>query len=114
LAVPVFLLAVFAIVFVIGVGIRYRRRFAEAFESAFDATPGIEKLRDAVWDLCRGQLTSKRPGSDAEVGERFVATLSENLGQPGFRELILRTSDLDSGDVLPFVLLSEARRNAFV
>ncbi len=39
--------------------------------------------------------------------------LGENLGQPGFRELIVRTADLETGRVLPFVFLGDERRAAF-
>jgi hypothetical protein len=37
-----------------------------------------------------------------------VALLAENLGEPGFRELILRTADLDRSGPLAFVLLQDA------
>jgi hypothetical protein len=114
LAVPVFLLSVFATVYAAGVAIRYRRRAAEAFESVIDPTPAALRLREGLWDVCRGQLTAKRPESDAEVGQRLVSVLAENLGQPGFRELIVRASDLDSGEVLPFVLLADPHRAAYV
>jgi hypothetical protein len=53
------------------------------------------------------------PPSDHELGRRYVAVLNENLGQPGFRELVLRTTDLETGRVLPFVLLRDERRAAF-
>ena len=43
-----------------------------------------------------------------------MALLAENLGQPGFRELILRAADLETGRVLPFVLLDETHRKAFL
>src|SRR5438876_204661 len=41
------------------------------------------------------------------------AVPGENLGQPGFRELILRTADLETGTMLPFVILEDAHRDAF-
>jgi hypothetical protein len=47
------------------------------------------------------------PASDAELGRRYVALLSENLGEPGFRELIVRAADLDRGRSLGFVLLND-------
>jgi len=47
------------------------------------------------------------------VGRRYVSLLSENLGQPGFRELIVRTADLETGGPLPFVVLDDAHRAAF-
>ena len=51
--------------------------------------------------------------SEAELGKRSSALLSENLGEPGFRELIVRTADLETGRVLPFVFLGDERRAAF-
>jgi hypothetical protein len=42
-----------------------------------------------------------------------VGLLAENLGQPGFRELILRSADLETGRILPFALLAEPRRRPF-
>ena len=36
-----------------------------------------------------------------------MALLAENLGEPGFRELILRAADLDRGEALAFVLLRD-------
>ena len=39
--------------------------------------------------------------------------LTDNVGQPGFRELIVRASDLDTGAALPFVALREPWRSRF-
>jgi hypothetical protein len=36
-----------------------------------------------------------------------VALLAENLGEPGFRELVLRAADLDRGEALAFYLLRD-------
>jgi hypothetical protein len=114
LAVPVFMLSVSATLYAAVVGVRLGRRYAEAFEAVLDPAPAATRLRDSLWDVCRGQLTAKRPDADAEIGQKLVSVLAENLGQPGFRELIVRASDLDSGEVLPFVLLSDPHRAAFV
>jgi hypothetical protein len=114
LAIPVFVLAASTIVFGLVVLIRHRRRVAELFESAIDADPAATRLRSALWELSRGNVVAVHPTSDAEIGKRYVAVLAENLGQPGFRELILRAADLDAGDVLPFLLLSEPHRTLFL
>ena len=50
---------------------------------------------------------SAAPPSETELGKRYVALVADNLGQPGFRELILRTADLETGAALPFVLLQD-------
>ncbi len=106
-AVPVFALAMLAIVTAGVLYFRDRRRFPEAFESFLDAEPGLARLRRGLWEVARGAALSGRPPSEAELGRRYVALLSENLGEPGFRELVLRAADLDRGDALSFSLLRE-------
>jgi hypothetical protein len=106
-AVPVFALAMLAIAAVAVIFFRDRRRFAEAFESFLDAEPGLARLRRGLWEIARGAALSGRPPSEAELGRRYVALLAENLGEPGFRELVLRAADLERGDALAFALLRE-------
>lgn len=113
LAAPIFVLSVFAIAFLARAWLREPRRFAERFESHLTARRGEERLRRGLWEIARGPALSKAPPSETELGKRFVALLAENLGQPGFRELILRTADLDTGGALPFVVLSDAHLAAF-
>ena len=50
---------------------------------------------DAIWDLIRGAAPMARP-SMAVLGRRYSEVLVENLGQPGFRELVLVATDLDA------------------
>ena len=107
-AVPVFGLALLAIAVGATLWVRDRRRFAESFESFLDAGPGLARLRRGVWEVAGGVALHAQPPDDAEIGRRYVATLAENLGEPGFRELIVRTADLDRGGALPFVLLRDA------
>jgi hypothetical protein len=104
-AVPVFALAMLAIVAAAAVYLRDRRRFAEAFESLLDADRGLARLRRGLWDIARGAALSGSPPSEAELGRRYVALLVENLGEPGFRELVLRAADLDRGEALAFTVL---------
>src|SRR5262249_7040497 len=109
---PVFVLAILALV----AGARLllkRRRAAEAFESILDVEGGRRRLARALWEVGRGPTISVRPPSEAELSKRFVSLLSENLGQPGFREVILRAADLETGRALPFVLLDDAHRASF-
>jgi hypothetical protein len=106
-AVPVFGLALLAIVTVGYVYFRDRRRFAEAFESFLDARPGLLRLRGGLAKVAAGASLGDRP-TGPELGRRYVSFLAENLGEPGFRELVLRTADLDRGAALSFVLLRDA------
>jgi hypothetical protein len=106
-AVPVFALALLAATVVTVLYLRDRRRLPEAFESLLDARPGLGRLRRGLWEIARGAALSSGPPSAAELGRRYAALLAENLGEPGFRELVLRAADLDRGDALTFVLLGE-------
>lgn len=112
LAMPVFILAASAIIGGLYALLRHRRRIAELLESFIDAGPGVSRLRQALSELSR--VGSARASADAEIGRRYVSVVGENLGQPGFRELILHTADLDAGGTLPFVLLAEPHRSAFL
>ena len=48
-----------------------------------------------MWDLVRGAAQLKQP-APAELGRRYAEMLSENLGQPGFRELLIAVHDVDA------------------
>jgi hypothetical protein len=106
-AVPMLGLALVAI-FVLGALYwRRRTRVAEAFEAVLDAEPGLARLKRGLWQIARGPQLTGAPSSEAELGRRYVALLAENLGELGFRELILRVTDLDRGRALAFTLLQE-------
>jgi patatin-like phospholipase len=114
LAMPVFILSASAVLAGLYALLRYRRRLPEQLESIIDASPATSRLKRALSEVAPGSVMALRPSSDAELGKRYVTILGENLGQPGFRELILRAADLDTGEVLPFVLLSEPHRTAYL
>lgn len=113
LAIPIVTLTVFGLVFLARGFSRDPRRLAEAFESHLVAGAAEGRLRRRLWEVARGAAPSATPPSDPELGRRYVALASENLGEPGFREVILRAADLETGGVLPFVLLEDAHRAAF-
>ena len=113
LSVPIFALSIVAILYVGATYLRAPRRFAESFESLLDARRARQRLAHGLWEIARGSSRSAQASSDAELGRRYVALAAENLGQPGFRELIVRTADLETGAVLPFVILDDAHRDAF-
>jgi hypothetical protein len=107
-AVPVFALAMVAIV-VLGLAYwRRRARLAEAFESFLDAEPGLRRVRRGLWEVARGVALKAAAPGDGELGRSYASLLAENLSEPGFRELIVRTADLDRGAPLAFALLREA------
>jgi hypothetical protein len=114
LAVPVLALSFLAVGFLAWQRLRYRGRLSETLEAVLDARRGRARLAAGLWRVARGAALSTAPPDERELGKRYVTLLAENLGQPGFRELILRVADLDGGGALPFVLLAEAQRAAFV
>ncbi len=69
-------------------------------------------LADGLWKLMRGVASIARPGPE-DLGQRYTELLSENLGQPGFRELLITAHDLDGRRDLVFALLSEPYRRRF-
>ena len=69
-------------------------------------------LADGLWKLMCGVASIARPGPE-DLGQRYTELLSENLGQPGFRELLITAHDLDGRRDLVFALLSEPYRRRF-
>ena len=77
----------------------------------------VAPLRDAVaatiWQLIRGAAPPAVPGSMV-VGRRYSEVVLENLGQPGFRELMVLAADLDTRRDVVAALLAEPYRRDFV
>jgi patatin-like phospholipase len=66
-----------------------------------------------MWDLVRGAARLKQP-APLDLGRRYTELLAENLGQPGFRELLFTVHDLDAHRDLVFALVGEVRRRGLV
>ncbi len=78
-----------------------------------DASVAIQHAIDTVWKLLKGGTSIKTPDPD-DLSRRYSELLSENLGQPGFRELLLVVHDLDAARDLVFGLLRDPfRRTLF-
>jgi hypothetical protein len=60
----------------------------------------------------RGPTSAKQPPTP-EFSRRYTELLVDNLGQPGFRELIVTTLDLETRTDLVFAALAESRRQKF-
>ena len=65
-----------------------------------------------LWHLIRGAATIAAPPR-RDLGRRYLELLGENVGQPGFRELLLVAHDVDARSDLVFGLLAESRRTMF-
>ncbi len=77
------------------------------------STQAADRCWRAMWDLLRGAAQLKEP-TPMELGRRFTELVAENLGQPGFRELVLVVHDLDAHRDLMFALVTEPRRRDLV
>jgi hypothetical protein len=69
-------------------------------------------FQSGVWDLIKGGARIAEP-EPRELARRYTELLAENLGQPGFRELLIAVHDLDARRDLVFALLDEGRRREF-
>jgi len=65
------------------------------FGAPLDATPARQAFTATVWQLIRGAAPATPPSLSA-LGRRYAEVLAESLGQPGFRELIVVATDLDT------------------
>jgi hypothetical protein len=72
----------------------------------------VERCSAELWNLIRGAAPLSSPPPD-ELGRRYLELLAENLGQPGFRELLLTVHDLDARRDLVFALLGPTHRARF-
>jgi len=60
-----------------------------------DAGDARHAFAASMWQLIRGAAPLSIP-PPAVLGRRYAEVLAENLGQPGFRELIVAATDLDA------------------
>jgi hypothetical protein len=67
----------------------------------------------ALWDLLRGAAVLREP-APIELAGRYVDLLIDNLGQPGFRELLITVHDLDAHRDLVFAVVAESRRRGMI
>jgi hypothetical protein len=79
------------------------------FAAPLSAQEPIRLFGGRLWRLIRGATAPAHHQSD-EFSRAFTELLVENLGQPGFRELIVTAHDLDTRSDLVFVLLGEPYR----
>ena len=77
-----------------------------------DVAMVVDQFTDGLWWVIRGAARVTKP-SPADLAERYAELLSENIGQPGFRELIIAAHDLDTRRDLVFGLLAEEYRRPF-
>lgn len=88
------------------------RWWARLVGAPWSTDPGLQHFRASLWHLFRGPVTAKEP-APADLSRRYTELLFENLGQPGFRELIVATLDVETRGDLVFAAIGETRRQAF-
>ncbi len=93
-------------------GRRRRPWWGRLVGALWSADPAVAHYQRGLWEIFLG-ATGGRAGSRLDLSRRYVELLTENLGQPGFRELIVTTLDLESRSDLVFALVAEPRRDAF-
>jgi hypothetical protein len=79
----------------------------------FSAKSLVERSSSELWGLIRGAAPLAAP-SATDLARKYLELLTENLGQPGFRELLLTVHDLDGRRDLIFALLSGSHRSRFL
>ena len=72
----------------------------------------MDRTAAEMWNLIRGAAAIAQPPR-SDLGRRYVDLLAENLGQPGFRELLLVTHDMDARRDVVFGLLADGQRQRF-
>ena len=79
--------------------------------SPIDAQFAISHAVECLWHLLRGGAALKTP-EPQDLSRRYAEVLNDNLGQPGFKELLLVVHDLDSRRDLVFGLVRDPYRRA--
>jgi hypothetical protein len=79
--------------------------------SPIDAGAAIQHATETVWRLLKGGAAIKTPDAK-DLSRRYAELLGENLGQPGFRELLLVVHDMDAHRDLVFGLVRDPFRKA--
>jgi hypothetical protein len=83
------------------------------FRSPMSADSLVAHTWAGLWNLMRG-ATQLKPPTARELARRYTEMLGENIGQPGFRELLVAVHDVDAHRDLLFALVSPDRRAALL
>jgi hypothetical protein len=74
-----------------------------------DASGAINAGTSALWSILRGGARLRTP-DPRDLSRRYADLLSENIGHPGFRELVLVVHDIDARRDMVFGLVREPYR----
>jgi hypothetical protein len=78
-----------------------------------DAGAARDLFIETIWESISGAAPLKRPALEA-LGGRYSEMLADNLGQPGFRELMITVTDVDTRSDIVAAVLREPHRREFV
>ncbi len=84
-----------------------------AMRAPMSSQTATDRCWRVMWDLVRGAAPLQQP-TPAELGRRYAELLADNLGQPGFRELLIAVHDADAHRDLIFAMVAEGRRRDLV
>jgi len=82
-----------------------------ALREPLTADGGVAHTWRVLWEMFGGAALLKQP-PPADLARRYIELVAENLGQPGFCELLLTAHDLDAHRDLLFALLAGDVRRA--
>lgn len=83
-----------------------------ALGAPIDSTGAVRWATGGFWHFIRGAAHVAEP-SAAELSRRYCELVSDSLGQPGYRELVITAHDVDARRDLVFALLAEPFRTSF-
>jgi hypothetical protein len=96
-------------------GVRRRSRRGlvwRLFGAPLTAEGLVARCTTELWNLIRG-AAPLAPPARPDLARKYVELLAENLGQPGFREVIVTAHDIDARRDFVFALLGPAHRRRF-
>ena len=76
-----------------------------------EAGGAVRAATDALWGILKGGAALRAPDA-RDLGRRYADLLTDNLGHPGFRELLVVAHDLDAQRDVVFGLVREPYRKA--
>lgn len=93
--------------------VRGRRRrgplWRRLIPTPLSSTSAVSHCWSTLWASMQGASDLRQPTA-RDLARRYTVLLAENLGQPGFRELVLGVHDLDTHRDMIFALVTDDRR----
>jgi|TARA_B100000686_G_scaffold320726_1_gene372698 hypothetical protein len=78
-----------------------------------DVSAAVKWFSGGLWKVMSGSSRVAVPG-DKDFGERYAELLRDNLGQPGFCELLIVAHDIDARRDISYALLADPHRESYL